>query len=106
MTVQIALGRSSGKSASLKSALQVMDSRPYWSEMITASGTSQPTTKAAPDRGEVSLVWDIQNGGSAAIWVTFAPTPVAVAGTTWLINPGMGRAFAATPGDKVAIINA
>jgi hypothetical protein len=106
MTVQIAIGRSSGKSASLKSGLQIMDAAPYWSETITASGSSQATTNAAPDRGEYSLVWDVWNGGDAAVWLTFGATPTAAAGTTWLVPAGQGRAFLAKPGQKAAVVNA
>ena len=105
MTVQIAVGRSSGKSSSLRSGLQIIDSHPGWSSVITASATSQATTKVAP-RGDVSLVWDIENGGAGAIWVTFGVDPTAAPGVTWLIPPGSGKAFGARPGDKCAVINA
>lgn len=106
MTVQIACGHSRGRARSSATGLQILHGKPSFVEYKTASGTSQPTTAAAPDLGEDVGVWDIVNAGSAAVWVTFAASPTAAAGTTWLIPAGSGRSFAATPGDKCAVINA
>lgn len=80
----------------------VIASRPASSQAITSSAVSQATTIAAGNN-ETCVVTSV--GG--AVWVQVAGTPVAAAGTDWLIPDGATREFGhVPPGSKVAVINA
>lgn len=105
MTVHIACGFSRGRARNSATGLQLLDGKPPLSEYKTASGESQATTGSAPDLGTDTAIWRIANAGTGAIWVTFAASPTAAAGTTWLILPGTAECFTAEPGDKCAIIS-
>lgn len=80
----------------------VIASRPASSQVITSSASSQATTITAGNH-EVCVV--TATGG--AVWVQIAGTPVAAAGSDWLIPDGTTREFGhVPPGSKVAVINA
>lgn len=106
MTVHIACGFSRGRARNSTTGLQLMDGRPVLSEYKTASETSQATTGAVPDVGNDAAIWRIANAGDGAIWVTFAASPTAAAGTTWLLPAGAVECFTAKTGDKCAVISA
>ena len=53
--------------------------------------------------GNEQTLWWVQAGDSP-IWIKFAPTPTAAAGSDWLLAPAQVRAFRATVGDKIAVI--
>ncbi len=70
-------------------------------ESITSSGTSQPTTGSA-NSGDFAHITSI--GG--AVWASFGSSPVASAGTTWIIADGETKLFGPLKdGDKAAIID-
>lgn len=100
-TVQINLCRSNARIQQQP----VVDDVPADSETITSSGTSQASTLAAStDRGNDQF-WCILAAGGA-VWVTFAADPTAAVGTTWLVPDGQPLWLRATPGNKVAVIDA
>jgi len=85
--------------------LPVLDSSATHAEAITSSASSQTSTNSVPSDNAGEYVWRITASGGA-VWVTFAASPTAVAGTSWLIPDGSTQDFGATAGDKVAVINA
>ena len=82
------------------------DSAPLLSESVTSSGTSAASSGAVPTvtRGNPGYVWRIAPLGN--VWVTFAASPTAAAGTDYIVASGSTDYFIATPGDKVAVIDA
>ena len=82
----------------------LIDSHPLLKQAFTATATSQASTivAAAPVGNEQTLWW--VQAGDSPIWIKFAPTPTAAAGSDWLLAPAQVRAFRATVGDKIAVI--
>ena len=106
MTVLVACGRAANRSVAFKGSLQLLETDPQFAQTFAASGTSQATTAAVPERTGSTLIWAITNAGTGAIWVTFGASPTAAAGTTWLIPANDSGYYQAKPGQRCAIINA
>src|SRR6185312_5265872 len=90
--------------AGLNSVQPVPDSQTGYSEDITSSATSQPSTTEVPKEPR-GLLWEISASGGA-VWVAFGPAPVASAGETFLVPDGAVRNWKANPGDKCAVVDA
>ncbi|MEP1292792.1 MAG: hypothetical protein ABJL56_19190, partial [Nitratireductor sp.] len=60
---------------------------------------------AAPAGDEGVRFWSITAVGGN-VWIKFGAAPVAASGQDWLVLDGQTREFAATAGDKVAVIDA
>lgn len=84
-----------------REGVPVLRSRPNGSETITSSASSQAGNEVAI----VDEYWSVTSSGGA-VWVTFAASPTAAAGTTWLIPDGGSLDVQATAGDKCAVIDA
>ena len=81
---------------------QVIASIPYSATRIDTTATSQASTNAAGNEDVCQLT---VTGGD--VWVKFGATPVAAAGSDFLITSGQTREFGhLPPGTKVAAINA
>ena len=82
------------------------DSKPRISEKVTSSGVSAATSGAVPTitGTNPAYVWRIAPLGD--VWVTFASSPTAAAGTDYIVPAGATEYFIATPGDKAAFLDA
>lgn len=81
---------------------QVFDANPQ-TEEITSSGTSAASTMAAKT-GDVARITSCDD--AQLVWVTFAATPVAVAGAGHPINPRATIDIGPIgTGHKMAVIN-
>ncbi len=85
------------------------DSAAIVSESLTSSGTSAASTGAIPARVGLSnknrgYVWRVAPLGD--VWVTFAGTPTAAAGTDYIVPSGSTAFFVGVPGDKIAVVDA
>lgn len=87
-----------------RGTLRVLPSVPDLKEKITTSASSQATSTAIARLGQ--HMWDVKVSGGS-VWVTFAASPTAAAGTTWLMDDGDRLQF--TPKvdkEKCAVIDA
>ncbi len=76
-------------------------------EMITSSGTSQPTTMEFEGNSPSRWLWRIAVTGNENVHVAFGVDPVASATAGFLCPAGGVYLFGvANVGDKVAVINA
>lgn len=104
-TVGIALSAVSNTASSgLNAVMPVADANAAASAAVTSSGTSQSPSVTTPSDGK-QYYWIITASGGN-VWVTFGSNPTAVAGTTYLIVDGTTRDFAASAGQKCAVIDA
>lgn len=69
---------------------------------ITSSGTSQATTNAADGDDQF---WVVKVSGGD-VYMAAGTSPTAVSGTGWLIKDGERLEFAASPSQKLAVIDA
>lgn len=104
-TVDIALGSAQARGTH-GGTLPVMDSTMIDHDVITLSGSSQQSDFSVP-AGSVGLVWVI-TAVDADLRVQFGANPTAAAaeGGGWYVLSGSIREFAATAGDKAAVITA
>jgi hypothetical protein len=84
----------------------VFDSAQVDTDTITSSASSQQSDFAVPT-GATGLIWDIVvTGGAVRVKFGSNPTAVAAEGGGWLLLAETNKQFAATAGDKVAVIDA
>ncbi|MGO4316707.1 hypothetical protein [Agrobacterium sp. MCAB5] len=103
-TVGIALSAISNKASSgLNAVMPVADANATASATVTSSASSQSPSVTVPSDGK-QYYWSITASGNN-VWVTFGSSPTAVAGTTWLIVDGTTCDFAASAGQKCAVID-
>lgn len=74
-------------------------------EVFTSSAVSQPTTMTAPTLPGADTFWCVQSNGGA-VKVAAGTAPVAAAGSPWVAFNGRPLFLRATPGYKLAIIDA
>ncbi len=104
-TVDIQLATVMGRSAQ-GGSLPVMDSTIVDSDLITSSATSQQSDYTVPTNS-IGLVWWITvTGGPVRIKFGSNPTAANAEGGGWLILAETALGFMATPGDKIAVIDA
>lgn len=73
-------------------------------ETLASGGASTASTIAAGSTDAPARFWSITAVGGN-VWVKFGTAPVAASGQDWLVLDGQTREFAATAGDKVAVID-
>lgn len=87
--------------------LMIPDSAIVDSDVITSSGTSQQSGFAVPAGSITNYVWEVQVvGGNIRGKFGTNPTAAAAEGGGRLMIPGRTYYFAATAGDKLAVITA
>lgn len=111
MPVQFAFGNAGDLSKGGMVPVLLLNSEMV-SETIAPSGSSQPTTAAAPAIGN-NPVCVISNTESAAVYVAIGTTPIATTTTATetssarlLIPAGVMFGVGCRAGDKAAVVNA
>lgn len=86
-------------------SLPLLDSNLIIHEVLTLSGTSQPTTAAVPSVTSDPMVWAVTARGGD-LRVIFGPTPEAIdeADGGWLVRDGETIYRRAMVGHKAAVI--
>lgn len=105
-TAVITLGMVSNQSKTTE-AMPVLSSALLDADKIVLSGTSQQSDFIVPADQVNGMFWRITAiGGNLRILFGANPTAVADEGGGWVILSGSTEYFAATPGDKAAVITA
>ena len=105
-TAVITLGMVSNQSKTTE-AMPVLSSVLLDADKIVLSGTSQQSDFIVPADQVNGMFWRITAiGGNLRILFGANPTAVADEGGGWVILSGTTEFFAATPGDKAAVISA
>lgn len=104
-TVHVVLVRVSASFPNLE-PIPLPDAEEDFAQTITSGASSTASTIATPTDPTIRRVWDV-TAVDADIWVKFGTTPIAAAGSGYLIKAGQFRSFPArSGGQKIAVKDA